>query len=166
MSIRWGKLSISFCKKLFSCINCLQLLKGYLCYKTITSQNVPSEAQIKNFLFQREMIFCSQDIQVFVFLTIPWFTKSVMSQWVLVHKTTLLNQSTWSCQTWSVDRYNQGQWFSVIFWTIWRAGARLQVLFHLATCPNYSTTKYVKAPVFYFFEKVNKGQMKMVYVNH
>ena len=27
-------------------------------------------------------MFCSQDIQVFVFLTIPWFKKSVMSQWV------------------------------------------------------------------------------------
>ena len=25
-------------------------LKGYLCYKMITSQNVPSEAQVKNFL--------------------------------------------------------------------------------------------------------------------
>ena len=46
------------------------LLKGYLRYKTITSQNVPSEAQIKNFLFRRKIMFRSQDIQVFVFLTI------------------------------------------------------------------------------------------------
>ena len=36
--------------------------KGYLCYKTITSQNVPFEAQIKNFLFRRNIMFCSQDI--------------------------------------------------------------------------------------------------------
>ena len=28
---------------------CLWLFKGYLCYETITSQNVSSEAQIKNF---------------------------------------------------------------------------------------------------------------------
>ena len=61
-------------------------IKGYLCYKTITSQNVPSKAQIKNYLFRRKIMFRSQDIQVFVFLTIPWFTKSVTSQWVLVHK--------------------------------------------------------------------------------
>ena len=27
----------------------LQDLKGYLCYKTITSQNVSSETQVKNF---------------------------------------------------------------------------------------------------------------------
>ena len=46
----------------------LQTLKGY---KTITSQNVSSEVQIKNFLFRRKIMFCSQDIQVFVFLTIP-----------------------------------------------------------------------------------------------
>ena len=47
-------------------------IKGYLRYKTITSQHVPSKAQIKDFvLFQRKIMFCSQDIQVFVFLTIP-----------------------------------------------------------------------------------------------
>ena len=50
---------------------CDILFKGYLRYKTITSQNVPSEAQIKNFLFRRKIMFRSQDIQVFVFLTIP-----------------------------------------------------------------------------------------------
>ena len=45
--------------------------KGYLCYKTITSQNVSSEAQVKYFLFRRKVMFHSQDIQVFVFLTVP-----------------------------------------------------------------------------------------------
>ena len=40
--------------------------KGYLRYKTITSQNVPSKAQICG-----EIMLRSQDIQVFVFLTIP-----------------------------------------------------------------------------------------------
>ena len=43
------------------------LFKGYLRYKMITSQNVSSEAQIKNFLFRRKIMFRSQDIQVFVF---------------------------------------------------------------------------------------------------
>ena len=46
-------------------------IKGYLRYKTISSQNVPSEPQIKNFLFRRKVMFRSQDFQVFVFLTIP-----------------------------------------------------------------------------------------------
>ena len=36
--------------------------KSYLRYKTITSQNVPSKAQIKNFLFRRKIMFRSQDI--------------------------------------------------------------------------------------------------------
>ena len=48
----------------------LRIIKRYLHYKTITSENVPSKAQIKNFLFRRKIMFRSQDIQVFVFLTI------------------------------------------------------------------------------------------------
>ena len=53
-----------FCELLLS-------FKGYLRYKTITSQNVPSKVEIKNFLFCRKVMFHSQDVQVFVFLTIP-----------------------------------------------------------------------------------------------
>ena len=52
--------------------------KGYLHYKTIASQNV-SEAQAKN--------FCPEHIQVFVFLTITWFTKCGTSWRVLAHET-------------------------------------------------------------------------------
>ena len=66
--------------------NCERLyFKGYLCYKMITSQNVKHRLRI--FLFRRKVMFHSQDIQVFVLLTIPWFTKSVASWGVLVHKT-------------------------------------------------------------------------------
>ena len=43
--------------------------------------------RLRIFLFRRKIMFCSQDIQVFVFLTIPWFTKSVTSRRVLVHET-------------------------------------------------------------------------------
>ena len=45
---------------------------------------------------------------------------------------------------------------------MWRSGAKFQVLFNLATGSNYSVTDYVKSPAFNFFEKVNKGQLKMV----
>ena len=41
-------------------------LKGYLCY----NQDVSSEAQVKNFLFCRKVMFQSQDIHGFVFLAI------------------------------------------------------------------------------------------------
>ena len=49
------------------------LLKGYLRYETITSQNVLSKAQIKKFFISQRNYFRSRDIQVqvFVFLTIP-----------------------------------------------------------------------------------------------
>ena len=43
--------------------------KGCLRYKTITSQNVPSLHRLIFFLFRRKIMFRSQDIQVFVFLT-------------------------------------------------------------------------------------------------
>ena len=102
----------------------------------------------------------SQDIQVFVFLTIPWFVKSVAS-WVLVHETEcifeyLLNHNSLTQQTWPIDRYMQRQYFSGTFWTIWGLGLSFS---SFSTCPNYSRTNYVKIPVFHFFEKV-KGYGK------
>ena len=42
--------------------------------------------RLRIFLFHRKIMFHFQDIQVFVFLTIPWFTKSVTSRWVLAHE--------------------------------------------------------------------------------
>ena len=54
-------------------------LKSYLHYKSITSQNMSSEVQVKNLFIYRKVMFRSQDIQVFVFLIITRSTKSVMS---------------------------------------------------------------------------------------
>ena len=77
-------------KWLNNCFNKMEissvfLLKGNLWYKTITSQNLSSEAQI--FLFCRKIMFRSRNIQSFVFLSIPWFTESVTSQQALTHET-------------------------------------------------------------------------------
>ena len=45
-------------------------LKAAASYKMITSQNLSFEVQVKNFcISQKSYMFCSQDIQVFVFLT-------------------------------------------------------------------------------------------------
>ena len=63
--------NVSTKKFLYIYVKCV---KGFLRYKTITSQNISS-------LFCRKVMFRSQDIQVFVFLTIPWFTWSVMTSW-------------------------------------------------------------------------------------
>ena len=78
----------------------------------------------------------------------------------------LLNQNSLTHQTWSIDRYKKRQYFSEIFWTIWRTGAKFQVLFNLATCSNYSVTNYVEFPFFHFFERVNKGVLKVVNINN
>ena len=48
--------------------------------KKVTSQNKPSEAEIKIFfLFRRKVMFRSQDIQVFLLLTVPCLIISVTS---------------------------------------------------------------------------------------
>ena len=81
------------------------VLKGYLRCKTISSQNVPSEAQIKN--FQRKIMFCSQDIKVFVFLTIPWYKESVTSRWVLAHETRYIFKYVFWTTTHEVTKRSQ-----------------------------------------------------------
>ena len=106
-------------------------------------------------------MFCYQDMHVFVFLTIPWFTKSVTS-WDRVHFWIYLLNHNSSChQTWPIDRYKQGQQLSTILWTICMTGTKFKVFSNLAICSNYSITSYIKITLFYFFEKKNKGQLKM-----
>ena len=58
-----------------------------------------------------DLIFHSQDVQGFRFLTIPWFTKSVMSLWVFTwdRQDAFFNISfelkLLTHQTWSIDKY-------------------------------------------------------------
>ena len=121
-----------------------------------------SEAQSKNiFLFRWKVIFRSQSHQGFVFLTIPWFTKSVKSWWVSLNQTGCIFEYIFWTRTHEVtkigqlidDRYKPGQKLSEIFWTIWRNRINFQVLSNLVTCYDYSITNYVEIPVFQFFEK-------------
>ena len=57
------RLSLNFTSK-FQLLSEFKIITGYLHYKTITSQDVPSEAQVKNFLIRRKVVFRSQDIQI------------------------------------------------------------------------------------------------------
>ena len=91
------------------------LLKVYLRYKTITSQNVSSQAQIKNFFisqkdyvpFSRYSSFCTLNYPMIY--RICDVTMSI-STWDEVHFWIyLLNHNLWSDQTWPIDRYKQGQ---------------------------------------------------------
>ena len=106
--------------KTFFILKCACLgssLKGYLCYKTIASQNVPPKAQIKHLFISYKNYVPSQDIQVFVFLTIPWFTKSVTSRWVLVHETRWI--------------------FEYIFWTTNHEVTKLGALINISKDNNF-----------------------------
>ena len=132
---------------------------------------MPSEAQVKNFVFHRKVMFRSRDIQVFVFLANPWFTKSVtFDEYECMRLGAFLNipfePQLIKAPNLSIDRYKQDKKFSRMFWAIWTTGAKFQALFNFATCSNYSITNYVKFPVFHFFERVNKGELKMVNINY
>ena len=60
------------------CVSSWREFEDYVYYKTIISENVLFEAQVKIFfLYCGKVMFRSEDIQFFVFLTISWFTKSV-----------------------------------------------------------------------------------------
>ena len=85
-----------------------------------------------------------------------------ISPWGRVHFSIYLsNHNSLIHQTWSIDRYKQGQYFSEIFWTIWRTGATFQAVFILATCTNY-LTNYVKVSGFVCLFFFWKGEWKRI----
>ena len=105
-----GLFSLTFVNLLLAWILYLHVwLKGCLCYKTITSQNVSSEKQIKNFFilknyipFSRYSSFC-----IFNHLMIYQICDVTMSisTWDKAHFWIyLLNHNSWSHQTWQFDR--------------------------------------------------------------
>ena len=59
-----------------------ETIKIYLCYKICYLRD-----RLRIFSFRRKVMFLCQDIQVFKFLAIPRFSKSVTSWKILVHKT-------------------------------------------------------------------------------
>ena len=90
-------------------------IKDYLRYKTITSQNVPSKAQIKNFFISYKNYVPFSKLSSFRILNHPMIyqisevkmsisTRDKVHFWIY-----LLNHKSWSRQTWPVDRYKQGQ---------------------------------------------------------
>ena len=85
-----------------------------------------------------------------------------ISTWDRVHFWIyFLSHNSLTHQTWPVDRYKQGKYFSEIVWTIWGTGAKFQALFNLASCSNFSITNYVKFPVFHFFWKGEDARIKI-----
>ena len=73
--------------------------------------------RLKIFLFRRKIMFRSQDLQVFVFLIIPWDTKSVTSRWLLVYKTSYV--------------------FEYIFWTTTHEVTKLAQLIDISKGNNF-----------------------------
>ena len=113
-------------------------------------------------------MFRSWDIQTFVFLTIPsWFTKSVTLWWVLVHETGcifdyLLNHTSLTNQTWSINRRNQEHIFPKSFEQFGGQGLssrpfQFSNLFQLLN--NQS------CQVLHFSERMNKGKLKIININ-
>ena len=112
--------------------------KGYSRCKTITSQNVSSETQLKI------------------------STKSVTSWWVLIHETVCLFEYIFWTTTHEVTKLGQvidiskANNFQEFFKHLRGLGlSSRSCSIYLPTCCNYSTANYVKISVFHFFEEVN-----------
>ena len=106
-----------------------------------------SESQINSFFVSWKSYVLLWRYQGYFFFTISWCTESVMSINALdkVHFSIyLLRHDSLTHQTWLIDSYQQGQYFSEIFWMIWRTGAKFQAFFNLATCCNCSITNIIK----------------------
>ena len=100
--VKVGKLSIRFSSNFIHKIGITLRVLSSLCISKIlcfTFLKVTSTTKryllkmchllhrLRFFLFRRKVMFRSQDIQVFVVLTVSWFTKSVTPWLVLVHET-------------------------------------------------------------------------------
>ena len=136
----------------------------------ITPQNVLSGAQVKNFFISWKRYVPVSRYSSFCIFSYPMMN---ISTWDRLHFLNVSFEPQLQPQPQpQVSKLGQlvdiskGNNFPESFETIWMTGIKFQTLFNLATCSNYSITNYVKIPVFRFFEKVSKGQLKMVNVNH
>ena len=90
------------------------------------------------------MCYLRHNFRIFLFCSKVNIMMSIRT-WDRMHFVIyFLNHNSLSCEIWPTDRYTFEQYFSVIFWTAWRTGAKFQVLFNLATCSNYSIISYVR----------------------
>ena len=94
---------------------CQQISKFWLLKDTsATKQKLLKMCHLRHwlriFLLHRKVMFRSRDVQLFVFLTILWFSKSVMSWWVCTRDRVhfgiyLFNHNSLTHQTWPIYRY-------------------------------------------------------------
>ena len=88
------KLTVTYLSAKFQylqiCFNII--IKGYLAIKRYLLKICHLRHRLRIFLFRRKIMFRYQDIQIFLFWTIPWFTKIVTSWWVLVHETGCISE--------------------------------------------------------------------------
>ena len=90
------------------------------------------------------MCYLRHNLKIFLFCSKVNIMMSIRT-WDRMHFVIyFLNHNSLSCEIWPTDRYSFQQYFSVIFWTAWRTGAKFQVLFNLATCSNYWIISYVR----------------------
>ena len=112
--------------------------KGYSRYKTITSQNVSSETQLKNF-YQ----ICDVMMSVSTWDRVPF--------WIC-----LLNHNSWSHKLGQVIDISKANNYQEFFKHLRGPGlSSRSCSIYLPTRCNYSTANYVKISVFHFFEEVN-----------
>ena len=83
-----------------------------------------------------EKLSSVQDIQVLAFLTIPWFTKSVTSWWVLVHETGCIFQCLIQKKFENVD-FSRVSWVVLLIWHYNNIYSDLKCVLFISKLENY-----------------------------
>ena len=114
-----------------------------------------------------------QDIHVFSFLTIPWFTKSVTPWWVIVHETGCIYEYKFWTTTHYVTKLsqlihiNKGNNFQESLEQFGWLGLNSSSFSIQRPAPLTQQTVMLRFQCFIFiFEKVYKGHLKMVNVKY
>ena len=92
-------------------------------------------AGYKCFYFM-EKLSSVQDIQVLAFLTIPWFTKSVTSWWVLVHETGCIFQCLIQKKFGNID-FSWVSWVVLLIWHYNNIYSGLKCVLFICKLENY-----------------------------
>ena len=83
-----------------------------------------------------EKLSSVQDIQVLAFLTIPWFTKSVTSWWVLVHETGCIFQCLIQ-KKFGNSNFSWVSWVVLLIWLYNNIYSGLKCVLFICKLENY-----------------------------
>ena len=135
-------------------------------YKMITSQNKSFETQAQIFFILQESYIPFLRYSSFAIFNIPWFTKSLTLWRILVHETGCMYEYIFWTTTHLVTKLGQlidtsnGNSFQESFEQFGGLAVSPKS-FSIQQLAPITLESIIKSPVFYFFEKMNNGLLRI-----